>query len=133
MRTRSTGWLRWPTPSFAGWRDKNGCDSGGTPAETTETYGGSSCSIDTSCAEAGVEVGLCSVRGSALGPPLDVFSGHILYINDDSFGVSQRAWEFMRDHRTTPFAPVPLTGTAWDASGSDHAPTRAVLSGSLRR
>ncbi len=36
-------------PSFAGWRDKNGCDSGGIPAEVTETYGGSDCEIDTSC------------------------------------------------------------------------------------
>lgn len=100
-------------PSFAAWRDKNGCDSGGTPVETTETHGGSSCAIDTSCSEAGLEVGLCSVTGSAFGPPLDIFSGHILYINDDSFDISQRAWEFMRDYRRTPFAPVPLSGTAW--------------------
>jgi polyhydroxybutyrate depolymerase len=100
-------------PSFAGWRDKNGCDSGGTPVETTEIYGGSSCEIDTSCGEVGLEVGLCSVRGTAFGPPLEIFSGHILYINDDAFDLSQRAWEFMRDYRRTPFAPVPLSGGAW--------------------
>lgn len=87
-------------PSFAGWRDKNGCDSAGAPAELTETYGGSDCTIDTSCSEAGVEVGLCSVTGSDLDPPLDIYSGHILYINDDDFSLSQRAWAFMRVHRS---------------------------------
>lgn len=100
-------------PSFAGWRDKNGCDSTGAPVETTETYGGSDCAIDTSCTETGVEVGLCSVRGSALAPPFDVFSGHILYVNDDSFDISQRAWEFMRVHSTQASVAVPMTGPAW--------------------
>ncbi len=83
-------------PSLAGWRDKNGCDSAGTPVEVTETYGGSDCAIDTSCVDAGVEVGLCSVRGSELDPPFEGFNGHILYINDDNFYISRRAWDFMR-------------------------------------
>ncbi len=100
-------------PSFAGWRIKNSCGVGGTPIETSETYGGSSCVIDTSCTETGVEVGLCSIDGSAFAPPLDIYNGHILYINDDSFDISQRAWDFMQGHRTVPFASVPLSGAAW--------------------
>jgi polyhydroxybutyrate depolymerase len=87
-------------PSFAGWRDKNGCDSAGAPAEVTEAYGGSDCVIDTSCGEAGVEVGLCSVTGRNFDPPLDAYNGHILYLNEDNFAISQRAWQFMRVHRT---------------------------------
>ncbi len=82
-------------PSFAAWRDKNGCDSAGAAAEVTEVYGGSDCAIDTSCGQPDIEVGICSVTGSTFDPPFDVFDGHILYINDDAFDVSQRAWDFM--------------------------------------
>ncbi len=89
-------------PSFAGWRDKEGCDSAGPAPETSETYGGSDCSIDTTCGDAGVQVGLCSVRGTAFAPPLDVFSGHVLYINDDAFDITQRAWDFMSPYTRTP-------------------------------
>ncbi len=92
-------------PSFAGWRDKNGCDSAGPPPEINEVYGGSDCAIDTSCGEPGVEVGLCSVTGSLFDPPLDQFNGHILYLNDDAFDVSQRAWDFMQVHRTNQSLP----------------------------
>jgi polyhydroxybutyrate depolymerase len=92
-------------PSFAGWRDKNGCASAGPPAELTETYGGSDCVIDTSCAEPGVEVGLCSVTGSSFDPPFDPFNGHILYINDDAFDITQRSWDFMKVHQTTQQLP----------------------------
>jgi len=87
-------------PSYAAWRDKNACDSGGAVPEIDESYGGSDCSIDTSCGETGVQVGLCSVTGSDFDPPLEGFNGHILYINDDAFDISQRAWDFMRVHST---------------------------------
>jgi len=97
-------------PSLSDWRTKNGCDPGGAAPEVTETYGGSDCAIDTSCAEEGVEVGLCSVTGSDFDPPLDAFNGHILYVNDDAFDISQRAWEFMRVYATAEY-PIPaLTG-----------------------
>lgn len=97
-------------PSFAEWRDENGCDALGPAPETSETWGGSDCQIDTSCSEPGVEVGLCSVTGSVFpDPPLNAFSGHILYINDDAFGISQRAWNFMRVHRR-PERAVPAVG-----------------------
>lgn len=93
-------------PSLEAWRSENGCDPGGAPPEIDEVHGGSDCSIDTSCSEAGVEVGLCSVTGSAFEPPLDVYSGHILYVNDDGFDISQRAWKFMRVHSRIDY-PVP--------------------------
>jgi len=97
-------------PSFSEWRDENGCNAAGPAPETSETYGGSDCQIDTSCSEAGVEVGLCSVTGSVFpDPPLNAFSGHILYINDDAFDISQRAWDFMRMHRR-PVSAVPAVG-----------------------
>jgi polyhydroxybutyrate depolymerase len=96
-------------PSFAGWRDKNGCDSAGIAPEVSEIYGGSDCSIDTSCTEVGVEVGLCSVTGSTFDPPLDVFNGHLLYFNDDAFDISERAWDFMQVHQTSA-PPLPLLG-----------------------
>lgn len=92
-------------PSFAAWRDENGCDSGGAAVEIAETYGGSDCAIDTSCGEADVEVGLCSVTGSVLPPPFDVFNGHILYINDDDFAVSERAWDFMSRYGASTAVP----------------------------
>ncbi len=78
-------------PSLAAWRSKNACGVG--PLEVQEVYGGSDCQLDTSCAE-GVEVGLCSVRGSALAPPFAMYSGHILYFNDDGMVLPDRAWTF---------------------------------------
>lgn len=98
-------------PSFAGWREKNGCDAAGAAPEITEVHGGGSCSIDTSCSEAGVEVGLCSVNGSTFDPPGDVYDGHILYINEDGLDLSLRAWDFMKVHRTA--APVPTVSAPW--------------------
>lgn len=99
--------------SLALWRDKNGCDSVGDPAEISETYGGSDCLIDTSCADAGVAVGLCSVTGAVLAPPFDVYNGHILYFNDDAFNISQRAWDFMSAYRRSVLAVPGLSGASW--------------------
>lgn len=104
-------------PSFAGWRDQNGCDSTGASPEISEIYGTANCAIDTSCSEAGVEVGLCSVTGITFAPPLDVFDGHILYLNTEGVDLTQRAWDFMRVHRTVPFV-VPLSGSIWLLGGS---------------
>lgn len=42
-------------PTLVGWRDKDGCDSGGAVVEINEIYGGSDCAIDTSCAEPDLE------------------------------------------------------------------------------
>ena len=92
-------------PSFAAWRDKDGCDSAGVAPEVNESYGGSDCAIDTSCGGPDIAVGLCSVTGSTFDPPFDVFDGHILYINDDAFDVSQRAWDFMAG-ATPPIVPT---------------------------
>jgi len=79
--------------SFDAWRQKNTC--GSEPPEDRIELGGSFCDIDTSCASS-TQVGLCSVRGSALDPPLDIYSGHILYINDDSLVMSDLIWEFFQ-------------------------------------
>ncbi len=84
---------------------ERGRDSAGAAAEVNETYGGSDCAIDTSCGGPDIAVGLCSVTGSAFDPPFDVFDGHILYINDDAFDVSQRAWDFMSG-ATPPIVPA---------------------------
>jgi hypothetical protein len=53
-------------------------------------------------------VGLCSITGSTLAPPLDAFNGHLLYINDDGFNISQRAWDFMSTYSL--FVPGILPG-----------------------
>ena len=104
-------------PSFAEWRDENGCDSGGPAPEVSEIYGGSDCQIDTSCSDAGVEVGLCSVTGTAFqDPPLNAFSGHILYLNDDAFDITQRAWDFMKVQRRA--VVVPVVGVPWVVGGA---------------
>lgn len=80
--------------SFEAWRQKNGC--GPEPPEDRIEVGGSFCDIDTSCAGS-TQVGLCSVRGSAFDePPLDAFSGHILYINDDGLVMADLIWEFFQ-------------------------------------
>jgi polyhydroxybutyrate depolymerase len=100
-------------PSLAFWRDKNGCDSVGDPAEISETYGGSDCLIDTSCDVYGVAVGLCSVTGAVLAPPLDVYNGHIIYFNFDAFNISQRAWDFMSAYRRRVIVVPALSGASW--------------------
>ena len=105
-------------PTFVHWRDKNTCDSAGDPPEINETYGTSDCVIDTSCGEAGVEVGLCSVDGSVFAPPLDVFNGHILYINNDGFNISERAWAFMSAYGTPAVFVVPVLGAPWLLAGA---------------
>lgn len=105
-------------PSFADWRDENGCDAGGSAPELSETYGGSDCQIDTSCGGPGVQVGLCSVTGSVFpDPPFDAFSGHILYLNDDAFDITQRAWDFMKTQRRA-VAAVPVAGGALLVGGA---------------
>jgi polyhydroxybutyrate depolymerase len=94
-------------PSFAAWRDKNSCNSAGTAPEINETYGGSTCLIDTSCDTPVTAVGLCSVTGSTFSPPLNNFDGHLLYINDDNFPISQRAWDFMGTYGAPSTGPNP--------------------------
>jgi polyhydroxybutyrate depolymerase len=79
--------------SFDAWRQKNSC--GPEPPEDRIDVGGSFCDIDTSCAGS-TQVGLCSVRGSAFDPPLDIYSGHILYINDDGLVLPDLIWEFFQ-------------------------------------
>jgi poly(3-hydroxybutyrate) depolymerase len=79
-----------PAPdSFAYWVGADGC--GGGPPDNVENLGnGASCDTYTACA-AGVNVGLCSIHGTAV----PVYSGHILYLNTDGINVAQRAWDFM--------------------------------------
>ena len=93
-------------PSLDAWRAKNACGTG--PLEVQETYGGSDCQIDTSCG-GGAEVGLCSIRGSAFAPPLNVYNGHILYFNDDAVVLAARAWAFL-DKFSLPVATIPVAG-----------------------
>jgi polyhydroxybutyrate depolymerase len=97
-------------PTLAGWRDKNGCDSGGAAVEINEIYGGSNCAIDTSCGAAGIEVGLCSVTGSTFAPPLNIFDGHILYFNDDAVDITQRSWDFMSRYSLSAPQAIPALG-----------------------
>jgi poly(3-hydroxybutyrate) depolymerase len=92
--------------SFEAWRAKTGCGAG-TPEEHVE-LGGSYRDIDTSCA-GGAQVGLCSIRGSAFAPPLDIYSGHILYINDDQIEVAAEIWKFFVQGSLLP-GPVPALG-----------------------
>jgi hypothetical protein len=47
-----------------------------------------------------VQVGFCSVLGSYVAPPADTINGHLLYLDEDAFDISQRAWDFMRVHAT---------------------------------
>ncbi len=101
-------------PSLEAWRAQNSC--GSEPMEIHETYGGSYCDIDTSCT-AEVEVGLCSIRGSDLAPPLDIFNGHLLYINDDAMVLADRAWTFFLRFAPPP-AGIPLAGPiGWGVLG----------------
>jgi len=96
--------------SFEAWRAKTGC-GGAAPEEHVE-IGGSYCDVDTSCA-GGTQVGLCSIRGTAFPPPLDIFSGHILYINDDQIEIPNLIWKFFGQGSLGP-GPVPaLRPGAW--------------------
>ena len=79
--------------SFGHWRDKHVC--GPEPSEEMPVYGGSFCEVDTSCGS-GTQVGLCSLRGSDFDPPLNVFNGHILYVNDDDVSIPDLAWRFFQ-------------------------------------
>ena len=95
--------------SFHAWRAKNGCSVFPPPEEHID-IGGSYCDVDLSCAD-DAEVGLCSIRGTAFDPPLDPFSGHILYINDDAVVIADRVWKFFRDGQLAPLPlPVPSAG-----------------------
>jgi len=96
--------------SFEAWRTKNAC--GATPPpEVHIDIGGSYCDVDLSCTD-DTEIGLCSVRGTALDPPLDAFSGHILYLNDDGIVMADRIWEFFQTGTLAPPEPTEVPGLA---------------------
>jgi len=110
----ANGFFGGALPSLAAWRSKNACGAG--PLEVQEVYGGSDCQLDARCAE-GVEVGLCSVRGSAFASPFDIYSGHILYFNDDGMVLPDRAWTFF-DAFALPPPGTPLAGPlGWGVLG----------------
>lgn len=97
--------------SFEAWRDKNACGVSPPPEEHVD-MGGSYCDVDTSCA-GGTQIGLCSIRGTSwTDPPLDAFSGHILYWNDDDIPVAERIWQFFQTGSVAPPVPVPLLSPA---------------------
>jgi polyhydroxybutyrate depolymerase len=83
-------------PSFAYWRDTNGCGNGAP--DQTVVSGSSMCETYTSCAD-GVETGLCSILSTSPPP----FEGHILYFNND-FVLSGVAWDFLSQFE------LPLSG-----------------------
>jgi polyhydroxybutyrate depolymerase len=95
--------------SFEFWRDENAC-AGASPDVSDDIGLSNSCDRYNQC-EGGVEVELCSVTGSAGA----LLNGHVLYFNDNSLNVAQRAWDFMSQH-TLPESPVvpilSLSGTA---------------------
>jgi len=94
--------------SLESWRAKNAC--GSEPMEVHLQFGGSYCDLDTSCGE-GVQTGLCSIRGSAFGPPLEGVSGHILYNNLDGMAVANELWRFLEQFRRHPIGgPIPVAG-----------------------
>lgn len=96
--------------SFDFWRTKNSC--GPEPIELRISLGGSFCDLDESCADE-TQIGLCSIRGSALAPPLDQFSGHILYVNDDGLDLSAMIWSFFEQGSPVPErASIPFLGHA---------------------
>lgn len=94
--------------SFEAWRSKNGC---GAAAPEEHLYMGQSyCDVDLSCGS-GTQVGLCSVYGTAFGPPLEDVSGHVLYINDDGIVFADVIWQFFQSGSLASFdtgpPPVP--------------------------
>jgi len=96
--------------SFESWRSKTSC--GLEPLEEHVDIGGSYCDSDTSCAGGG-PIALCSIRGSAFAPPLDVYSGHILYVNDDAIVMADLVWRFFVTGSVLPVpAAVPLAGSS---------------------
>lgn len=103
--------------SFEAWRAKSSC--GGAAPEEHVYMGESYCDVDTSCGS-GTEIGLCSIRGSAFPPPLDPFSGHILYLNDDSINMADVIWEFFQSGSLASFdtgpPPVPTVPAAGPAA-----------------
>jgi len=91
--------------SFASWRAKNGC--GPEPVDEHVDIGSSYCDYDRTCG-GDSDVGLCSIRGSALPPPNEGLSGHVLYLNDDSIVLVDLIWDFF-----LPFGlpePLPASG-----------------------
>jgi polyhydroxybutyrate depolymerase len=97
--------------SFDAWRAKNACGASPPPEEHVD-IGGSYCDVDQSCADA-TQVGLCSIRGTEFTePPLDAYSGHILYWNEDGVAIAERAWQFFQVGSVAPPAPVPLLSPA---------------------
>lgn len=86
--------------SFDAWRTKNTCGAAPPPEEHVD-FGGSYCDVDLSCTD-DVQVGLCSIRGTAFAPPLDQFSGHILYINDDGVILADVIWQFFTEGSVAP-------------------------------
>lgn len=100
--------------SFESWRAKNAC--GGAAPEEHVWMGESFCDVDLSCG-AGTQVGLCSIRGSALAPPLDPFSGHILYFNDDLISLPDVIWEFFQSGSLASFDTGPPPVPAVPAAG----------------
>jgi polyhydroxybutyrate depolymerase len=93
--------------SFDAWRTKNSC--GPEAPEDRIDIGGSFCDIDTSCAGS-TQIGLCSVTGSDLDPPLDVFNGHVLYVNDDDLVLPDLIWEFWQTGTIQQPLQIPLAG-----------------------
>jgi len=98
--------------SYQAWRAKNSCVGG---AQEDLQIGGSDCTLDTACAN-DTQVGLCSVRGTAFTePPLDAFSGHILYLNQDGIVFADLIWDFFTTGSlgTTPAAVPAMGGAGW--------------------
>ncbi len=102
--------------SFQQWRTKNVC--GPAPVEDHFVQGSAFCDTDTSCA-GGTSIGLCSVTGVDFSPPLDVFDGHILYLNADGLVMADIIWDFFQT------GTVPSNGPAVPAAG----PVAATLLG----
>jgi polyhydroxybutyrate depolymerase len=111
--------------SFDSWRTKNVCGAQPPPEQHVD-FGGSYCDVDLTCA-ANTQVGLCSIRGTAFDPPLDIFSGHVLYFNDDALALADTIWQFFTEGSLAP-APVPsLAPAAMLALAGGLAAVGAVL------
>lgn len=104
----SGGFFGGAVPSFEAWRAKFACGAG-TPENRFE-QGTAYCDIDTSCA-GGVEVGLCSLTGITFAPPLNVFDGHVLYLNTDGLNMADKIWEFFETGMLAGGAPPPVPAT----------------------
>lgn len=92
--------------SFEFWRDVNGC--AGLGPDVSEDIGlGNTCDRYEQCAD-GVAVELCGVTGSAIPPPNEVVSGHVLYFNDNGLDVALRAWTFLSQYALPASNAVPV-------------------------